>query len=150
MIDWVDNRLISALRYPRPMRNPLRTALTCLLMLALAAQSMAALGMQMCSQSQSSGTTMAAHHAGMSIMVEAVQASAHGEHHASESIPSPVSVADNSLCSLCAFCVSAATLSTVVSQPAPLQSVEPNVARRDAFIGFIAETPERPPRLILA
>lgn len=135
------------------MRNPLRIALTCLLMLALAAQSMAALGMQMCSQSQSSGTTMAAHHAGMSIMVEAVQASAHGEHHASESIPSPVSVADNSLCSLCslcAFCVSAATLSTVLSQHAPLQSVEPGVARRDAFIGFIAETPERPPRLILA
>ena len=132
------------------MRNPLRTALTCLLMLALAVQSMAALGMQMCSLSQPSGTAMAAHHAGMSMMIEAVQASGHGDHHVRESVPSAVSVADNSLCSLCAFCVSAATLSTVASQQAPLQSVEPKVARRDAFIGFIAETPERPPRLILA
>lgn len=132
------------------MHKTLRTALTCLLMLAFMAQSMAALGMQLCTSTPQSGALAAAHHAGMSMMAEPVLAADHGAHHASDNLSSPVSVADNSLCRLCAFCVSAAALNSRVSRYSPLQAVEPNVAPRAAFVGFIADPPERPPRLILA
>jgi hypothetical protein len=141
---------------PIAMRT-LRIALIWMLMLALPAQSMAAIGMQLCALTQgdssSSGSQqMAAHHPAV-MAPQAMQASAHGEHHGGDSTaPSGTSVqpADNSLCSLCAFCVGAVALSTVVASNSLPHAVEPSLARLDRFIGFIAETPERPPRLFLA
>lgn len=138
------------------MRKTLRTALIWMLMLALPAQSMAAISMQLCAVTQQSGAMaqvdpqMAAHHPGAMVMPEPATDSAHGEHHASDTSSKSVSTADNSLCSLCAFCVGAVALSTVVASHSPLQAVEPSLARLDQFVGFIAETPERPPRLFLA
>ncbi len=63
----------------------LRIALICLLMLALPAQSMAAISMQLCAVTQQCGASaqvdsqMAAHHPAAS-----AKASAHGVHHASD------------------------------------------------------------------
>jgi len=137
------------------MRKTLRTALIWMLMLALPAQSMAAISMQLCAVTQQSGamaqvdSPMAAHHPGAMVMAQATDASAHGAHHASDTSQN-MTAADNSLCSLCAFCVGAVALSTVVASNSPLQAVEPSLARLDQFVGFIAETPERPPRLFLA
>ena len=130
----------------------LKIALIWMLMLALPVQSMAAISMQLCAVTQQSGgmtqddPQMAAHHPGAMVMAEL----AHGEHHASDTSSKSVSNADNSLCSLCAFCVGAVALSTVVASNSPLQAVEPSLALLDQFVGFIAETPERPPRLFLA
>jgi hypothetical protein len=129
----------------------LRIALICLLMLALPAQSMAAISMQLCAVTQQCGASaqvdsqVAAHHP-----AAFAKASGHGMHHASSDISNTsISAADNSLCSLCAFCVGAVALSHVrVSSAAP-QAVESSLARLDQFIGFISEPLERPPRLSL-
>jgi len=138
------------------MRKTLRTALIWMLMLALPAQSMAAISIQLCAVTQQSGAMaqvdpqMAAHHPGAVVMAQAAEASVHGEHHASDNTSKSMPAADNSLCSLCAFCVGAVALSTAIASNSPLQAVEPSLARLDQFVGFIAETPERPPRLFLA
>lgn len=130
---------------PNAMRT-LRIALIWMLMLALPAQSMAAIGMQLCALiQQGESGQMAAHHPGA--MVNHTDASAHAEHHASADTQQ---VSDSRMCSLCAFCVGAAALSTHVVSNSPLQTVEPSLVRLDRFIGFIAETPERPPRFVLA
>jgi hypothetical protein len=139
----------------RTMRKTLRTALICMLMLALPAQSMAAISMQLCAVTQQGGTLsqgdaqMMAHHPGAMTMAQAAEASAKGEHHLGDSSLNATST-DNSLCSLCAFCVGAVAFSTGVASNSPLQAIEPILARLDQFVGFIAETPERPPRLFLA
>ena len=157
MLYWVDNPSHQPCRrQSRAMRKTLRTALIWMLMLALPAQSMAAISMQLCAVTQQSealtkvDSPMAAHHPDAMIMAQAADASAHGEHHASDNSSKSVSATDNSLCSLCAFCVGAVALSTVVVSNSPLQAVEPSLARLEQFVGFIAETPERPPRLFLA
>jgi hypothetical protein len=130
----------------------LRIALIWMLMLALPAQSMAAIGMQFCALSQPgqmAGTDsqqMAAHHPGalsMHHLADTGDQTA-GANPGSDSVPT-----DNSLCSLCAFCVGAVALSNVLVSSSPLQAVEPSLARLEQFTGFIAETPERPPRLSL-
>jgi hypothetical protein len=138
------------------MGKTLRTALIWMLMLALPAQSMAAIGMQLCALTQQSGAMvpldshMAAHYSGAMLMAQPAEASAHGQHHASDTSSKSVSAADNSLCSHCAFCVGAVALHTVVASNSPLQAIEPALARLEQFVGFIAEAPERPPRLFLA
>jgi hypothetical protein len=121
----------------------LRIALIWMLMLALPAQSMAAIGMQLCALTQGESGQMAAHHGAMVQHADAVLS----EHHGSAA---QQQTSDSSLCSLCAFCVGAVALSTVVVSNSLLQSSEPSLLRLDRFIGFIAETPERPPRLFLA
>ncbi|WP_339413732.1 hypothetical protein [Pseudomonas sp. EA_35y_Pfl2_R5] len=134
----------------------LRTALIWMLMLALPAQSMAAISMQLCAVTQQSGLMaqadpqMAAYHPGAMIMAQAAEASVYGEHHPSDSSSKSVSAADNSLCSLCAFCVGAVALNAVATSNTPLQAVEPSLGRLDEFIGFISDPLERPPRLFLA
>lgn len=137
---------------PIAMRT-LRIALIWMLMLALPVQSMAAIGMQLCALTQdaaasASSQPMAAHHPAV-VVPQAMQASAHGEHHKGDS-PSAMQTSDNSLCSLCAFCVGAVALSSVVAGNSLPHAVEPSLARLDGFNGFIAETPERPPRLFFA
>ena len=123
----------------------LRIALIWMLMLALPAQSMAAIGMQLCALTQGESGQMAAHHPGA--MAKHADA-AHTEHQATATATAQ-QASDTSLCSLCAFCVGAVALSTVTISNSPLQSSEPSLVRLDRFIGFIAETPERPPRLFL-
>ncbi|NMY50791.1 hypothetical protein [Pseudomonas sp. WS 5011] len=133
----------------------LRTALICMLMLALPAQSMAALSMQLCAVTPQIGAMakadaqMAAHHPGAMAMAQPAEASAHGQHHAGDNSSKSLPAADNSLCSLCVFCVGAVALSTVIVSNSPLQAVEPSLARLDQFVGFISEPLERPPRLFL-
>jgi len=135
----------------------LKIALIWMLMLALPAQSMAAISMQLCAVTQSSGSAaqidpqMAAHHPGAMPMAQSAGAD-HAVHHASnlDSSDTGAATADNSLCSLCAFCVGAVTLSSLSSSASPLHAIEPSMARLNQFVGFIAETPERPPRLFFA
>lgn len=147
---WIIRFIHLAVDSPTAMR-PLRIALIWMLMLALPAQSMAAIGMQLCALNQQNGALaqqMAAHHPAAVAPVEQDAAFDHGQHHAGAS--SSVQQVDNSLCSLCAFCVGAVALSSVLVGNPQLQSLEPSLARLDQFVGFIAETPERPPRLFLA
>ncbi|MEA1604612.1 hypothetical protein [Pseudomonas spirodelae] len=138
------------------MSKTLRTALIWMLMLALPAQSMAAISMQLCAVSQQSDVAgqvapqMAAHHPGAMQMTQATEASATRAHHTSEQSSNTAPVSDNSLCSLCAFCVGAVALSAVVVTSPPQHAAEPSLARLQQFVGFIAETPDRPPRLFLA
>ncbi|MFP6850812.1 MAG: hypothetical protein VCA57_19195 [Pseudomonas sp.] len=138
------------------MRKTLRTALIWMLMLALPAQSMAAISMQLCAVTQQSGGAgqvaqqMVAHHPGAMQMAHAADAVAMSGHHTSEQSSNAAPAADNSLCSLCAFCVGAVALSAVVVTSTPLHAAEPSLARLQQFVGFIAETPDRPPRLFLA
>lgn len=124
-------------------------------MLALPAQGMAALGMQLCVLTlQGSATAqvdaqMAAHHPGTLLTAQAAEASTHNEHHTSDNASNARADLDKSLCSLCAFCVGAVTLNSVKSCDAPLQAGEPSPARLEQFVGFISEPLERPPRLFL-
>lgn len=131
----------------------LRIALLWMLMLALPAQSMAAIGMQLCALSQQGemagmdSQQMAAHHPGALSMHHLADA---GDQPASASSDSDSAPTDNGLCSLCAFCVGAVALNNVLFSSPSLQTAEPSLARLEQFTGFIAETPERPPRLFLA
>ncbi len=133
----------------------LRTALICILMLALPAQGMAALSMQLCALTQQGNATaqvdvqMAAHHPGTLVTVQAAEQPAHGGLHAGDNASKALVDLDNSLCSLCAFCVGAVTLNSVKGCDAPLQTGEPSLARLEQFVGFISEPLERPPRLFL-
>lgn len=131
----------------------LRIALIWMLMLALPAQSMAAIGMQLCALSQQGemaamdSQQMAAHHPGAVSMHHQANAA---DQQASVATGSDAEPADNGLCSLCAFCVGAVALNNVLFSSPALQAAEPSLARLEQFTGFIAETPERPPRLFLA
>jgi len=138
------------------MRKALRTALIWMLMLALPAQSMAAISMQLCAVTQQGAALsqveaqVSRHHRGTMSMSQTSAAVVPSAHHASDSSSRALLVADNSLCSLCALCVGAVALNSVLANNSPLQAVEPSLARLERFVGFIAETPERPPRLFLA
>lgn len=153
----VDNRLPMLIADRLIFMRSLKIALIWMLMLALPAQSMAAISMQLCAVTQSGGSAaqvdplMAAHHPGAMLMPQSTGAD-HSVHHVSNADKSDAGVpaADSSLCSLCAFCVGAVTLSSLTSNSSPLHGIEPSMARLDQFVGFIAETPERPPRLFLA
>ena len=130
----------------------LRTALICLLMLALPAQGMAALGMQLCAatvSSEQSSPMMLGHHPGMVMAAHHGGDSLHEAQHASVTAQS-ASTVDNSLCSLCAFCVGAVALNTLLPSQSPVQGHEPSLPRLDRFVGHVDETPERPPRHFLA
>lgn len=138
------------------MSKTLRTALIWMLMLALPAQSMAAIGMQLCAVTKQSGVAspasqqLEAHHPGAIAMPQHADASSQAGHHGSTTTDElPVS-ADNSLCSLCAFCVGAVALTSVAIGSSPQPTSEPSLARLERFVGFIADTPERPPRPFLA
>jgi len=137
------------------MRKPLRIALIWMLMLALPAQSMAAIGMQLCAVVNQAGSVsqdnrqLAAHHPGAVAMAHhGAAVSAHGEPQTSSSDATQPS--DNRMCSLCAFCVGAVALSSVVVGNPPLPTVEPSLARPQRLLVFVADTPERPPRFLLA
>lgn len=125
----------------------LRTVLICMLMLALPAQGMAALGMQLCALTQPGSAT--AHHPGMKVTAQAAGASTHNEHHTSDNASHALADFDKSLCSLCVFCVAAVILNSVNGCDAPQQASEPSLARLEQFVGFIGEPLERPPRLFL-
>lgn len=137
------------------MRKTLLTALIWILMLALPAQAMAALGMQVCGAARQAGglpeTAMlhGGHHGARSITEAPAQAAAHAEHQPAtvDTVQQPGG--DSRLCSLCAFCVGAVALNSLRGCQAPQHSDEPSLARLDQFVGFISEPLERPPRLIL-
>ncbi len=134
------------------MRKSLRTALIWMLMLALPAQAMAALGMQLCEQVHRSGalqmsSTQQVEH-GMHHDMAAD--CAHGAHQDAAPVPSSEAPGDGSLCTLCAFCVGVAAPSQPFLNDSALQTVEPATAWPDRLIVGVADTPERPPRLSLA
>lgn len=120
-----------------PMRERLRTALVCLLMLALPMQAMAAFGMQLCQQVHRSATVhvMPEHgqpHAAMKPSADVTP----GQHH-------PAKAAS---CSLCAFCVSAVVFTQPFVQSAEARRAEPPQALSQRLVSIVADTPERPPR----
>lgn len=134
------------------MRTSLRTALILMLMLALPAQAMAALGMQLCEQVHRSGalqmsSTQQVEH-GMHHDMAAD--SAHGAHQDASPEASSNAPSDGSLCTLCAFCVGVAAPSQAFLNNSALQTVEPAAVWPDRLIVGVADTPERPPRLSLA
>lgn len=134
------------------MRTSLRTALICMLMLALPAQAMAALGMQLCEQVHRSGalqmsSTQQAEHA---MHHDMAADSAHDSHQDAAPVSSSDAPADGSLCTLCAFCVGVAELSQPFLNDSALQTVEPATAWPERLVVGVADTPERPPRLSLA
>lgn len=134
------------------MRKNLRTALIWILMLALPAQAMAALGMQLCEQVHRSGSLQMSptqprehgmHH-------DMAADSAHGVHQDTAPVASSATPADASLCTLCAFCVGVAAPSQPFLNDSVLQAVEPSATWPERLVVGVAETPERPPRLSLA
>lgn len=134
------------------MRKTLRTALIWMLMLALPAQAMAALGMQLCEQVHRSGALqMSSAQQGEHGMHHDMAAdSAHGAHQDAAPLASSDAPSDGSLCTLCAFCVGVAAPSQPFLNDSALQTVEPATAWPDRLIVGVADTPERPPRLSLA
>lgn len=134
------------------MRKSLRTALIWMLMLALPAQAMAALGMQLCEQVHRSGALqMSSTQQGEHGMHHDMTAdSAHDAHQDDAPAASSEAPGDGSLCTLCAFCVGVAAPSQPFLNDSALQTVEPAVAWPDRLIVGVADTPERPPRLSLA
>ena len=136
------------------MPKTLRIALIWLLMLALPAQGMAAIAMQLCDVVASSSAvgsdaqSLSAHHSRALASSQPAQAT-HAEHQHGAA-DDAAQQADGSLCSLCAFCVGAVALTSVATRHSPLQVGEPSLARLDLFVGFVADTPRRPPRLLLA
>ncbi|MGF0333639.1 hypothetical protein [Ectopseudomonas toyotomiensis] len=134
------------------MRKTLRTALIWMLMLALPAQAMAALGMQLCEQVHRSGALqISASQRGEQGMHHDMAAdSAHSVHQDAAPVASSEAPADGSLCTLCAFCVGVAAPSQPFLNDSALQTVEPATAWPDRLIVGVADTPERPPRLSLA
>ena len=131
------------------MRKTLRTALIWILMLALPAQAMAALGMQLCEQVHRSGAQQ----------MSGGEHDEHGMHHdmAADSAHQDVAPAtagelpaDGSLCTLCAFCVGAVAPGQPLLGDASLHAVEPAIAWPDRLVATVSDTPERPPRFVLA
>lgn len=145
-----DNPQVSTPTPSNSMRKPLRIALIWMLMLALPAQSMAAIGMQLCAVVNQVGAVSqenqqtAAHHPG------AVAMAHHGAAVAEHGAADATQPSDNRMCSLCAFCVGAVALNSVVVGNPPLPTVEPSPARPQRLLGLVADTPERPPRVLLA
>lgn len=116
------------------MRERLRTALACLLMLALPMQAMAAFGMQLCQQVHRSASVhvMPEHGQRHAVMKPA----ADGQHHPAKATS----------CSLCAFCVSAVVFTQPFVQAAEARRAEPPQALSPRLVSIVADTPERPPR----
>jgi hypothetical protein len=131
------------------MPKTLRTALIWMLMLALPAQGLAAIAMQSTyvaySSADGSEQSPSAHHPQAFSSSHHAQVSVHSGHH-----DDAAQQTDSNLCGLCAFCAGAVALTSVVVSHSPLQVGEPSLARLDRFVGFVADTPRRPPRLFLA
>lgn len=134
------------------MRKSLRTALIWMLMLALPAQAMAALGMQLCEQVHRSGALqMSSTQQGEHGMHHDMAAdSAHGAHQDAAPVASSDAPADGSLCTLCAFCVGVAAPGEPFLNHSIARSAEPPMAWPDRLVIGVADTPERPPRPFLA
>lgn len=131
------------------MRKNLRTALIWMLMLALPAQAMAALGMQLCEQvHRSSVLQMSGSQHGIQHDMAADRS--HGAHQDAAPVASSDVPADGNLCTLCAFCVGVAAPSQPFLNDSVLQAVELPATWPDRLIVGVADTPERPPRFSLA
>jgi hypothetical protein len=120
----------------------LRLALTLALMLALPLQTIAGVLMPFCG---------AAHHGNAAPASESdaaqhdhAQATADHHQHGSKA------AMDDGRCSACLTCCGAAALVGGVVALSPAPSVVPALSRFYRFDGFIADTPERPPRSSLA
>ncbi|MGE8505148.1 hypothetical protein VUJ49_11855 [Pseudomonas berkeleyensis] len=120
------------------MLKRLRTALVCLLMLALPMQAMAAFGMQLCQQVHGSGAlhAMPEHGAQSAVMM-----------HGDDGKPGMHHPAKATSCSLCAFCVSAAVIDQSFAQTGQAHRAEPPQALNERLVSVVPDTPERPPRL---
>ncbi|SDI39400.1 hypothetical protein SAMN05216588_11617 [Pseudomonas flavescens] len=114
--------------------RPLRVLLLCVLMLALPAQGIAAVGMALAVGGQG--------HA-MHLADEAHSCGTACSHHLA---PSEQKAPGHAACSLCVFCVGAVTLSPAIGAASQLPRDRPLAAWQEQFIGYIADTPDRPPR----
>lgn len=130
------------------MRKTLRCALIWMLMLALPAQSMAALAMQLCEQVHRSDIQM--------VMVEhgahadMAADSGHGGHQQDATVASSDAPTDSSLCTLCAFCVGTAAPGQLFNSDLSQPAIEPAPVWPERLVLGVSDTPERPPRLPLA
>ena len=128
--------------YQLMLARPLSVLLLCLLLLALPAQGVLAVVMQSSmlesSLQQSQQPPQFAEHGPCVEKSSAVEAApAHF-------------LSDHKSCNLCLFCVGAlASGPELLLSPLPASAL-PSVARLQPFVGYIADTPERPPRHLLA
>lgn len=134
------------------MRKTLRTALIWMLMLALPAQAVAALGMQLCEQVHRSGAlqTVGSEHGGHDMHQGVTADGEHGAHQDAAPAVADDAPADGSLCTLCAFCVGAAAPGQPLLDASSLHAARPDAAWPDRLVATIPDTPERPPRFVLA
>ncbi len=142
------------------MSKTLRIALIWMLMLAVPAQGMAAIAMQMGSldnRGAASARATGHHHpgafaAGMHTQEAPAQLAhpAAGDPAAGDPAPGGQGASGNGPCSQCAFCVGAVNLTSVVVNQSLPQVRELSLLRLDRFVGFVADTPLRPPRQLLA
>lgn len=130
------------------MRKTLRCALIWMLMLALPAQAMAALGMQLCEQVHRSGTQMVTVEHGAHADMAAD--SGHTGHQQDTTVASSDAPTGASLCTLCAFCVGTAAPGQLFSGDLSLPSIDPAPVWPERLVVGVSDTLERPPRLSLA
>lgn len=131
------------------MRKTLRCALIWILMLALPAQAMAALGMQLCEQVHRSGALPVAggEHGSHRDMAADSGHGAHQDGAPGAAVDAPV---DGGLCSLCAFCVGVAAPGQPFNNDFSQHAAGPAPAWSERLVVGVADTPERPPRFVLA
>lgn len=121
--------------------RPLRVLLLCLLMLALPAQGIAAVGMQ-----AGMALSVGGHGHGMHLSGDAHSCGAACSHHEAAS---DQKVPGHATCSLCVFCVGVAALNPAIAARSQLPLDRPLAAWHEHFIGHIADTPDRPPRHLI-
>ncbi|MGG2396857.1 hypothetical protein ACJRW5_07885 [Pseudomonas sp. SH1-B] len=134
------------------MRKSLRTALIWMLMLALPAQAMAALGMQLCQQVHSSSALQMSpgEHAEHGMGHGMAAADNAGSEHHGMTVTASDTGGDSGFCNLCAFCVGVAAPSEPFLNHSIVQTIEPALAWPERLVLGVADTPERPPRFFLA
>jgi hypothetical protein len=120
------------------MRQRLRTALVCLLMLALPMQAMAAFGMQLCQQVHPGAALHAMpEHGERPAAMKPVVDVQPGQQHPAQAVS----------CSLCAFCVGAVVFAQPVVQAVEALRAQPPLMLSERLVSVVPDMPERPPRL---
>ncbi|TBV02093.1 hypothetical protein [Phytopseudomonas dryadis] len=120
----------------------LRVLLLCMLVLALPAQGVAAVAMQL---SMALAATAASDQAMHGPLAEL--ACAEGIGHPAQAMDHPAP--GHAGCGLCAFCVGAVAFDAGLAAPSPLSSSLAGGAWQRHFSGHIGDTPDRPPRRFL-
>lgn len=117
-----------------------RMLLICLLMLAMPLQAMAGASMHLSAAMQMNS----------SLHTPSVSPTAASAKHCHDPVPADHQPVGGSSCSHCTVCMSATAISSSLAAPGIPPAIFLSPAHPAVPLAVIADTPERPPRLILA